>query len=72
MVLVHLSKDSPSDMGVSQIGGFGVWGLGFRVLGFGFRVSPNWGYPFGGPYNKDSNILGSILGSPYVGKLPYL
>ena len=28
--------------------------------------------PFlGGPYNKDYSILGSILGSPYLGKLPY-
>ena len=34
-------------------------------------VSQNWGYLFGGPNNKDSSILGSILGSPYVGKLPY-
>ena len=25
----------------------------------------------GGPYNKDYSILGSILGSPYLGKLPY-
>ena len=25
---------------------------------------------WGGPYNKDNNILGSILGSPYLGKLP--
>ena len=24
----------------------------------------------GGPHNKDYNILGSILGSPYFGKLP--
>ena len=23
-----------------------------------------------GPYNKDYSILGSILGSPYFGKLP--
>ena len=28
------------------------------------------GYPFGGPHNKDYNILGSILGSHYLGKLP--
>ena len=28
------------------------------------------GYPFKGPYNKDYNVLGSILGSPYFGKLP--
>ena len=28
------------------------------------------GYIFGDPYNKDYNILGSILGSPYFGKLP--
>ena len=25
---------------------------------------------FRGPYNKDYSILGSILGSPYFGKLP--
>ena len=25
-----------------------------------------------GPYNKDCGILGSILGSPYFGKLPYI
>ena len=34
-------------------------------------VSQNWGYHFRGPNNKDYNILGSILGSPYFGKLPY-
>ena len=34
-------------------------------------VSQNWGYLFGGPYNKDYSILGSILGSPYFGKLPF-
>ena len=33
-------------------------------------VSQNWGYHFGGPCNKDYSILGSILGSPYFGKLP--
>ena len=30
-----------------------------------------YGYPFGGPNNKDYSILGSILGFPYFGKLPY-
>ena len=29
------------------------------------------GYHFGDPHNKDYNILGSTLGSPYFGKLPY-
>ena len=29
------------------------------------------GVPFAGPYNKDYSILGSILGSPYFGKLPH-
>ena len=35
-----------------------------------------WGFPeiggtlFGGPNNKDYSIVGSILGSPYFGKLP--
>ena len=32
---------------------------------------PKLGVPFGGPNNKDYSILGSILGSPYFGKLPY-
>ena len=35
-------------------------------------VSQHRGYHFGGPHNKDYIILGSILGSPYLGKLPYL
>ena len=30
------------------------------------------GYPFGSPNNKDYSILGSILGSPNFGKLPYV
>ena len=40
-------------------------------------VFPIWEFPkirgtiFGGPYNKDYNILGSVFGSPYLGKLPY-
>ena len=34
-------------------------------------VSQNQGYLFGGPHNKDSNILGFILGSPHFGKLPH-
>ena len=38
--------------------------MGFRVDGLGFNL-------FGGPHNKDYSILGSILGSPYFGKLPY-
>ena len=33
-------------------------------------VSQNDGYLFGGPHNKDYSILGTILGSPYFGKLP--
>ena len=39
--------------------------------------SMKWGFPkirgtffWGGPHNKDYSILGSILGSPYFGKLP--
>ena len=34
-------------------------------------VSQNYGYLFGSPHNKDYSILGSILGFPYFGKLPY-
>ena len=33
--------------------------------------SQSYGYLFGGPHNKDYNILGSILGSPFLRKLPY-
>ena len=35
-------------------------------------VSQNSGYFLGGPWDKDDNILGSILGSPYLGNLPYV
>ena len=35
------------------------------------EASPNYGYHFGGHQNKDYNLLGSILGSPSFGKLPY-
>ena len=35
-------------------------------------VSQNEGYLFGGPHHKDYYILGSILGSPYFGKLPFI
>ena len=31
-----------------------------------------WGTFWGGLHNKDNSILGSILGSPYWGKLPYV
>ena len=34
-------------------------------------VSLNFGYLFGGPYNTDYSMLGSILGSPNLGKLPH-
>ena len=37
----------------------------------GIRVSQKQGYLFGDPHNKDHSILGSILGSPYLGKVPY-
>ena len=29
-------------------------------------------WEFEGPYSKDYSILGSILGSPYFGKLPFV
>ena len=36
-----------------------------------YKGLPKLGVPFWGPYNKDYSILGSIMGSPYFGKLPY-
>ena len=35
-----------------------------------FRGVLNLGVPVGVPYSKDYSILGSMLGSPYLGKLP--
>ena len=35
-------------------------------------VSQNQAYHFGGPNSKDYSIWGSILGSSYFGKVPYL
>ena len=53
----------------------GRWGVGnqpqYSNSRIYMRVSQNWGVPFWGPNNKDYSILGSILGSPYFGKLPY-
>ena len=34
-------------------------------------VAQNRGYSFGGPYSQAYSNFGSILGSPYLGKLPY-
>ena len=34
------------------------------------EVFPNLGVPFEGPHMKDYGILGFILGSSYLGKLP--
>ena len=46
--------------------GYRVKGLGFRDQSLGF-----WGTFFKGPHKKDYSMLGSILGSPYFGKLPF-
>ena len=48
--------------------GLPPWLQGAMDLDVG--VSQNEGYLLGGPHNKDYSILGSILGSPYLGKLP--
>ena len=54
---------------VTQIGRYrGVEKKVEQLLNMG--VSPNHGYLFGGPYNQDCSIMGSILGFFYLGKLP--
>ena len=46
--------------------------IGFKDLWIGIWGFPKIrGSPFGVPINKDYFILGSILGSPYFGKLPF-
>ena len=50
------------------------WGYmsGYRGFSFfGFRVPEIGGTFVWGPHTKDYSRLGSILGSPYFGKLPY-
>ena len=49
-----------------------VWGQQIRMYTFhirGFRKIM--GTFSGSPYKKDYSIWGSILGSPYLGKLPF-
>ena len=36
------------------------------------ELSQNNGYLLGCPQNKDDSILGSVLGYPYFGKLPFI
>ena len=54
--------------------GLGIWGLEFESLGFsvwlykGLEFPKSRGTLFWGPDNK--TIPGTILGSPYLGKLP--
>ena len=43
-----------------------------RALCIRFGGFPKLGVPFWGPSNKDYSILGSILGSPQFGKLPFV
>ena len=45
--------------------------LSSEKLGTQYRDFPKLGVPSWGLHNKDYNILGSILGAPYFGKLPY-
>ena len=42
------------------------WYRAFRVWGF-----QKIGVSFRGPDNKDCTIKGSMLGSPYLGRLPF-
>ena len=53
----NAGRDRTSDSGIREVSSYG-----------GF---PKVGVPFWSTYNKDYGNLGSILGSPYCGKLPY-
>ena len=43
-----------------------------HILPGPYLVSQIQAYHFGGYHNKDYSILGSILESPYLGKLPFM
>ena len=46
--------------------------VSIRVIGgLGFRLSQDHGYLFGGPQNKDYDLLETKLGFPYLGNLPF-
>ena len=54
--------------GFSVEGGHLHVGVGLAEAHGGF---PKLGVPLGDPYNKEDNILGSILGSPHFRKLQH-
>ena len=44
------------------------------IIGMPWHTHVNAGFPklfLGDPHNKDDSALGSIVGSPYSGKLPH-
>ena len=67
---IRISVNEGSLFGRSMIRIIAFWGLSCGPL----LWKPLYGgwYQFGGPHNKDYNILGSILGSPYFGQLLYV
>ena len=56
----QMEKNMEHEMGTGGIQGFIA--VGFPKITGTFS---------GGPYNKDHSILGSTLGSPWLGELPY-
>ena len=48
----------------------GIEGLGLKNNFTEWLGRPNIGGTLGVPTNKDYSMVGSILGSPYLGKLP--
>ena len=55
----------------------GAFSLALRALALRLRCNSMGGFPeirgyfFGGAYNQDSSVLGSVLGFPYSWKLSY-
>ena len=63
-VWVRMKKHGRTRTGCMNLD-FCTWSVEQEFGGF-----PILGVPLGGPYNQDDHMLGSVLGSPYFGKLP--
>ena len=57
--------------GVQSILHVSFGGMVFGLVSTKIGGFPKLWVPFWSPHNTDYGILGSILGSPYSGKLPY-
>ena len=64
VVFCLLDQDNKGCITVQEL----LRGVSWNVI---WGVSKIRGYLFEGPHNKDYSTLGSVLGFPYLGKVPF-